>query len=288
MSAGSSRRRRPSEAINRRLWNRQSREYDRRHRGSLARAGGLSWGLWRIPERVLGLLGKVAHRDVLELGCGAARWSLGLARRGARPVGIDLSEAQLETARRLQRRAGIFFPLIHGTVESLPFHSASFDIAFSDWGALTFADPLRSIPEAARALRPGGRLVFATASPFRSVAQLRRGDRLTRRLIYPYFGLHRVDYPGEVNYQLPYGRWVELFSKSGFEIERLVELPTPRATQTTYLSQADQEWARSWPAESIWAVRRSGRSLPQAARAGERSPSAAGSSPRGRATRGAR
>src|SRR5260370_27817321 len=35
-------------------------------------------------------------RSILELGCGAAQWSVALAQVGARPVGLDLSERQLD------------------------------------------------------------------------------------------------------------------------------------------------------------------------------------------------
>lgn len=243
-----------SDRTNRRLWNRQSAAYDRRHRRSLSRSGGMSWGLWRIPERRLRLLGEVRGKDILELGCGAARWSLALARRGARPVGIDLSEAQLVAARRVQRAARNRFPLVQGSVRRLPFRDESFDIAFCDWGALTFADPLETIPEASRVLRPGGQLVFTNSSPWRSVAQSRVRYVTGRRLRYPYFDLHRIEYPREVNYQLPYGRWVELFRRSGLVIERLLELPTPPGARSTYLTRQEQLFGGSWPLETIWVL----------------------------------
>ncbi len=38
-----------------------------------------AWGVWRIPETELGVLGDVSGLDVLELGCGAAQWSIALA-----------------------------------------------------------------------------------------------------------------------------------------------------------------------------------------------------------------
>ena len=55
------------------------------------RHGQIRWGLWQIPESELGILGDVAGKDVLELGCGAAQWSILLARQGARVVGLDNS-----------------------------------------------------------------------------------------------------------------------------------------------------------------------------------------------------
>jgi ubiquinone/menaquinone biosynthesis C-methylase UbiE len=122
-----------------------------------------AWGIRQIPEAELHLLPEpLAGKDVLELGCGTAYVSAWPARRGAQVVGIDNSEAQLATARRLQRQHGLEFPLLHGDAEAVPYPDASFDFAISEYGACLWADPQRWVPEAARLLRPGGRLVFLT------------------------------------------------------------------------------------------------------------------------------
>ena len=108
-----------------------------------------------LPDDLAGL-------DAIELGCGTAYVSAWMARRGARPVGIDNSAKQLETAARLQREHGIEFPLIHGNAERVPYPDASFDFAISEYGAVLWADPEAWVPEAARLLRPGGRLHVLT------------------------------------------------------------------------------------------------------------------------------
>jgi ubiquinone/menaquinone biosynthesis C-methylase UbiE len=125
----------------------------------------LAWGVWQLPESELQVLGEVRGKDVLELGCGAAQWSIALHRVGARVTGLDVSERQLEHARELMAEAAAEFPLVRASAESLPFGDASFDIVFCDHGAMTFADPFLTIPEAARILRPGGLLAFSTHTP---------------------------------------------------------------------------------------------------------------------------
>jgi ubiquinone/menaquinone biosynthesis C-methylase UbiE len=117
-----------------------------------------------VPEAQLGVLGDVSGLDVVELGCGTAYLSAWLARRGARPVGVDLTPAQLGTARRCQDRFGIRFPLLDADAGNIPLPGASFDLAVSECGASLWCDPSRWVPEAARLLRPGGRLVFHTTS----------------------------------------------------------------------------------------------------------------------------
>ena len=61
----------------------------------------ISWGIWAIDESELNVLPDVDGLDVVELGCGTAYFSAWLAKRGARPVGVDITPAQLATARRL-------------------------------------------------------------------------------------------------------------------------------------------------------------------------------------------
>ena len=210
--------------------------------------------MFRFPERDLRLLGDVRGKRVLELGCGAARWSIALARKGVRPVGIDLSSRQLARARELTRDARVRFPLVRGSAERLPFRSAAFDIVFCDWGAMTFSDPTRSVPEAARVLRKGGRFVFATATPLRQATYDARTDRQSSRLVRPYFGRYRFEFPDDsaVEFHPPYGVWIDLFRENGLRVERLVETRPNRGQRSTYLSRADADWARSWPIEAIW------------------------------------
>jgi len=73
------------------------------------------WGIWGIPESEVRMLDGVDGLDAIELGCGTGYVSAWLARRGARPVGIDNSPKQLETARRLQGEFDLRFPLVRVT-----------------------------------------------------------------------------------------------------------------------------------------------------------------------------
>lgn len=255
-SAGRPRRTSPSVRRNRREWDRQSDWYDQHNRESLERHGAQAWGLWRIPESEARWLGPVRGRRVLELGCGAARWSIGLRRRGAQPVGIDLSAAQLGKARDLMDRKRIRIPLVRADAERLPFRDEAFDLVFCDWGALTFSDPRRTIPECARVLRPGGYLVFATGTAFGLVSWNERSDRLTRRLIRPYFGPMRRRVGRLDEFRPTASEWFDLFDRNGLRVDRFAESRAGARMQTSYLSARDLEWARRWPMEYLWRVRK--------------------------------
>ena len=213
--------------------------------------------MWQLPESELRILGDVAGKDILELGCGAAQWSILLAGLGARPVGIDNSPRQLEHAREALAAAGLDFPLFHAPAESVPLPDESFDIVFADHGANRFADPYLWVPEAARLLRPGGLLAFSGSTPLEVMCWNDAAERMETALQLDYFGMHRLeDADGPVQFELPYGEWIRLFRENGFEIERLREIQPPPGADSTYRTAEETEWARRWPMEQIWMVRK--------------------------------
>lgn len=239
---------------NRAAWDRESDSYQERHRQQLA---GEAWGVWQIPEAEVGALGAVEGKDVLELGCGAAQWSIALARRGARPVGLDNSERQLEHAREAMASAGVDFPLLHASAEEIPLPDGSLDVVFCDYGAMTFADPRRTVPEVARLLRAGGFFVFSHEAPVSWVCWSPESDRPETALRRDYFGMERWEDPeGFVEFQLPYGEWVALFRANGLAVEALIELRPPEGATSTYRDAETLGWARRWPHEELWKVRK--------------------------------
>ncbi|MBN1426180.1 class I SAM-dependent methyltransferase [Candidatus Fermentibacteria bacterium] len=218
-----------------------------------------SWGIWSVLESDVRMLPEgLAGAATIELGCGTAYVSAWMARRGARVVGIDMSPRQLATAQRLQRRHRLEFPLIHGSAETLPFSDGSFDFAISEYGACLWADPYLWVPEAARLLRPGGRLAFLTNSFLMALCTPEEdGSAATERLLRPAFGMHSIEWPGDhgVEFHLSHGDWIRLLRRSGFEIEDLVEL-RPSETAKSRYPHVTLDWATRWPCEEVWKVRK--------------------------------
>jgi SAM-dependent methyltransferase len=218
-----------------------------------------SWGIFDVPESTLHLLPEsVDGLDVVEFGCGTGYVSAWLARCGARPVGIDNSPAQLETARRLQARHGIHFPLHLGNAERTPFADGQFDLAISEYGASIWCDPYEWIPEAARLLRPGGELVFLANSVLVMLCLPDVPDgQAVERLVRPQFGMHRFEWSDDdsVEFHISHGAMIELLRNSGFEVEQLIEVRAPE-NGTPVFPVTSREWSRNWPCEEIWRARK--------------------------------
>ena len=215
----------------------------------------MAWGAYRVPESELHVLGEVRGRDMLELGCGAAQWSI--AARAAKRAGrsaLDVSHAQLAHA----RRAAPALPLVQASGEQLPFAGVGFDVVFCDHGALSFCDPDVSIAECARAAPPG-RLARVLLHAPAAVPDLGRraraadpqaADRLRRPR--PDATGRRDDRLGAAAERLDPGPARATASRSR------TSSSSARATDasTTYEEFAPPSWARRWPAEWIWKARR--------------------------------
>ncbi len=158
-------------AANRAWWDGEAEDYYAEH-GAFLGDTDLTWGPEGLRESEAHLLGDVAGRDVLEIGCGGAQCSRWVAAHGAATVvASDVSAGMLDRARRID--AGLAdprlrVPLVQCDGAALPFADASFDLVFTAYGVVPFvADSAAVMREAARVLRPGGRFVFSTTHPIR-------------------------------------------------------------------------------------------------------------------------
>jgi SAM-dependent methyltransferase len=244
---------------NRDEWTSWAPDYAQEAPGAWA-AEEMTWGVWGVPEAELRVLPEsVDGLDVIELGCGTAYISAWLARRGARSVGVDITPAQLATARAMQERFGLEFLLLEASAEAVPLADASFDLAVSEYGASIWADPCAWIPEAARLLRPGGELVFLVNGTLAILTAPYEEKPSGRELLRPYFGMHRFQWEESeaVEFHLGYGDWIRLLRSSGLEVVDLAELQAPESgPEHRYPGLPERWWARQWPSEQIWRARK--------------------------------
>ena len=221
------------------------------------------WGMWEIADSDLRMLpDDMTGLDAIELGCGSGYISAWMARRGAAVVGVDVSENQLATARRLAGEHGLDIDFRHGDAERVAFPDGSFDFAISEYGAALWCDPVVWVPEAHRLLRPGGTLVTLSTSTIAAMCMPLDGSiPCTERLERDYFSIGRMDWrdavdePGGIEFNRPISAWFRLFSETGFALEdfREVQAPTPGSEVNFFVTA---EWAHRYPSEQVWTLRK--------------------------------
>jgi len=222
----------------------------------------IHWGPHCPNEDELHLLGEVTGKRTLEIGCGGGQNTIALAKRGAIATGLDLSDAQIEFARRLALEEGVEATFLQGNAEDLSAISdASQDLALSAF-AFQFVEHMdRVFAEVARVLRPGGLFVFSVNHPFfYCVAE--SGEM---KVEFSYFD-HEYWYdwdsdgmgshPRMTEYQRTVSEWYRLFRGAGLEVLDIVE-PEPVETGSGF------DWGggyaparqRMVPATIIWKAR---------------------------------
>jgi SAM-dependent methyltransferase len=217
---------------NRRWWDAEADAYHAEH-GTFLGDADFVWCPERLREADARLLGDVAGRRTLEIGCGAAMCSRWLVGQGARPVACDLSAGMLRHARAASARTGIDVPLVQADATMLPFADAAFDIVFTAFGAVPFvADSAAVMREAARVLRPGGRFVFATTHPLRWAFPDDPGPAgLTATMPYfdrtPYVEFAATGEPTYVEHHRTLGDRVREITAAGLRLVDLVEPEWP-------------------------------------------------------------
>jgi len=117
-------------------------------------------------ESELNLLGDVADKRVIELGCGAAENSITLAKKGAICTGVDISIEQLKLAKNLIKENGVSIELVEGDLENLVMlNDNTFDIAISIFALDWMQDLKAAFMEAYRVLKKNGIFVFSMQHP---------------------------------------------------------------------------------------------------------------------------
>jgi SAM-dependent methyltransferase len=243
-------------------WNRLSPGYQAEHQIPVDAA---HYGPFLPSEAELRLLGDVAGRRILELGCGGGQCSIAFARQGAHTAGIDLSDEQIAFARRLAEQHGVAVDFRQGDAADLSgFAPASFDIVFSAYALHYVAAIERCLAEAARVLVPGGLLVFSLDHPLREVFWDEDADEDTLLAVRSYWrrGAMEWQWSGGAAWMRSFhrtiGDWVDLLHEAGLQVQRILE-PEPKLDNAEAISWAgsyDLEMVRLIPHTVVFVARR--------------------------------
>jgi SAM-dependent methyltransferase len=247
---------------NRADWDRCADDYQSEH-GAFLRDSGFIWSPEGLDEGTAHLLGEIRGKAILEVGCGAGQCSRWLVGQGALAIGLDVSIRQLHHSARLDDTTGVRVQVVCATATDLPFASASFDHAFSAFGALPFvADVEPVMREVARVVRPGGQWVFAVSHPMKWTLPddpTEAGLTIVRSYFdrTPYVEEDDHGNPTYVEHHRTIGDWIRALVGCGFDLVDLIEPPWP--------DDLDRVWAgwgpirgRLIPGTAIFSCRRRG------------------------------
>jgi ubiquinone/menaquinone biosynthesis C-methylase UbiE len=222
----------------------------------------ITWGRWNTPEAAIKVLPNLKGREVIELGCGTAYFGAWLKRAGAKRVlGVDITPAQLKTAEEMNEEFGLGLEFLKANAEAVPLPDASFDIAFSEYGASLWCDPEKWIPEAARLLRRKGDLIFMRSTDLEMVCSSDT-EQIGTKLVRPLKGMHRLDWTDDevgasTEFHVSHSELFGILRRSGFDVIDFRELYAPEGAQDhPYYQYVSAQWAAQWPSEEIWRARK--------------------------------
>ena len=200
-----------------------------------------------LDRWMLSALGNVSAKSVIDIGCGEGRFCRLLSQLGATVTGVDLTDPFIERARALASEGETY---LIGDAENLHgIADDSFDLAVSYIVLVDLLNYRRSISEAYRALRPGGRFVVCNIHPMRSgthrLGWITHGNR---KLFYPLDN-YTDEGPREwmwwdkpfINMHRTLSCYISAFLEVGFALNGLYE-PTPSDKELVANPSFDDEF----------------------------------------------
>lgn len=202
-------------------------------------------------EETLHLLPDVSGKTVLELGCGGGNVGIALAKRGAKVIGVDISNAQLQIAKQKAEEQGVTVRYIESAIETFAFTSiAPVDLVISVCALQYVSDLPRLFTQIFTTLTPSGIFVFSTDDPiFYSVAAKFLWNEPGLQPTYFYSGSENWkweegDEYSFTTYRHPIDFYINTLTMVGFSIERFHELPIHHSETITEEERLEQLYPR--------------------------------------------
>ena len=205
-------------------WEEASQYYQKESKISTKSA---HYGPYSPTEDKLRLLGNIKGKKILEIGCGGGQCSIAFAKKGAKCIGVDISEEQLKYAKKLAQREKVNIEFRLGSFQNLSgIESQSHDIVFSAF-ALQYSPNLNGVfRQVYRILKKKGLFVFSLEHPLYQIIDYKtkkiftnyKTEKIEKIEIWPDGSKHKF---------IIYNRKIsDLFNalvEGGFVIEKIIE-----------------------------------------------------------------
>ena len=176
----------------------------------------------------LEMLGDVSGLITLDAGCGEGYLSRILARRGANVTGIDIAARLIEIAHAKDLESKITY-LVANLSQSLPDYASQFDLIVSRFVLNDVSNYRGFLTTLGSVAKPGGRLVISMNNPYSFVVRGLITDYFDSGKAYPYRGM--AEQGARVHfYQRTLEEYLDASFAAGFQLQRLVDIPTPEGT----------------------------------------------------------
>ncbi len=181
-----------------------------------------------IMPTFLKILGDVSGLITLDAGCGEGYLSRILARHGAKVTGIDIAARLIEIARAKDPEGEITYRMANLSLP-LPNYASHFDLIVSRFVLNDVYDYQGFLTTLGSVAKPGGRLVISMNNPYSFVVRGHITHYFDSGKSYPYRGMAeegaRVHF-----YQRTLEEYLDACFAAGFQLRRLVDIPTPEGT----------------------------------------------------------
>lgn len=132
------------------------------------------------PHRLVHLLGIGPSDVVVDFGCGPGFYTVELARRAAKTIGVDVSPAMLAKARRAAQNAGLQVTLLQSDGERIELPSESVDLVLLTHVFHEIEQKERALGEFRRILKQGGRVAILERTRVRGLGRLLPGPPVVK------------------------------------------------------------------------------------------------------------
>jgi 2-polyprenyl-3-methyl-5-hydroxy-6-metoxy-1,4-benzoquinol methylase len=183
-----------------------------------------------IMPRFLEVLGSVARLHVLDAGCGEGYLARILARRGAIVTGVDIA-ANLVQLGREKDSAGQITYQVADLSQPQPALEQQFDLIVSNLVMNDVADYQGFLGTLATAVKPGGRMIFSMNNPYSFVVRSHITDYFDTAGVHSYRGMAAQGVKVHF-YHRTLEQYLAACLTAGFQLQRLVDIPTPEGTFT--------------------------------------------------------